>query len=90
MFPIELINKILNYVADLNDSIMILQYELISNKEIYKINFNSNFLYNIRSNLLMKQYYPLRTNVFTTKSSIELYKNGIDHYEKKLKLNKIK
>jgi hypothetical protein len=37
----------------------------------------------------MKIIYPLR-NVIFYNNNIELYKFGIEHYEKQLRLNKIK
>lgn len=83
MIPIEIINKILVYVSELNNSIIITQYYSISNKKYYKINFNSDLLWKIQSALKMKQIYPIY-NSFTSKSSIELYKFGIPHYEKEL------
>ena len=83
MIPIEIINKILVYVSELNNSIIITQYHLVSNKEYYKINLNSDLVWKIKSTLKMKQIYPIY-NSFTNKSSIELYKFGIPHYEKEL------
>ena len=44
MIPIELINKILVYICKLNNNVIITQYHTITNKEYYKINFNSDFL----------------------------------------------
>ena len=63
---IEIINKILMYVGELNQNIMITQYSLIKNTEYYKINFYSDFLWKIKANLLMKQYYPI-SNFFSKK-----------------------
>ena len=39
MIPIEIINKILLYVGELNNNMIITQYHLVSNKEYYKIIF---------------------------------------------------
>ena len=47
MIPIEIVNKILLYVAEINNSIIVTQYNLITNKEYYKINFNSDILWKI-------------------------------------------
>ena len=53
MFPIEIVNKILIYVSELNNDIIITKYNIITNKEYYKINFviniienKNNFFYN--------------------------------------------
>lgn len=85
--PIPIINKILVYISELNDNIIIIQYNLITNREYYKINFNCNLLWRIKSTLIMKQLYPIHSGDFSNKSNIELYKFGIPHYEKKLQLN---
>jgi hypothetical protein len=90
IIPIEIINKILVYIGELNNDIIIRQYYLSTdstnltntNKEYYKINFNSNLLHRVKATLLMKQYYPIRSGNFS-KGNIELYKFGIQHYEKK-------
>ena len=79
--PIEIINKILMYVGELNQNIMITQYSLIKNTEYYKINFYSDFLWKIKANLLMKQYYPIRYDFFSNKGNIDLYKYGTRHYQ---------
>ena len=88
MIPIEIINKILTYVAELNNNMIITQYNLITNKEYYKINFSSNLTLNIKSTLIMKQIYPIYSCDFSNKSNIELYKFGIPHYKKQLLLKK--
>jgi hypothetical protein len=85
IIPIEIINKILGYVSDLNASIIITQYHLQTNTEYYKINFNSELIWKIHSTLLMKIYYPIRSGDFSDKS-YELYKWGIPHYEKYIRL----
>lgn len=85
--PIEIVNKILVYVSELlNNSIMITQYNIISNKEYYMINFNSDLLWKIKSTLRMKQFYPIYNGDFNNKSNIELYRWGIPHYQKQLQL----
>lgn len=84
MFPIEIVNIILNYVSELNNNTITTQYSLITNKEYYKINFNSEYLWNIKANLLMKRLYPIYHLPFS-KENIELYKSGSKHYEQKLK-----
>ena len=89
MLPIEIVNKILVYVSDLNNNVIITQYHPITNKEYYKINFNTDFLWKIKSNILMKRIYPIRDSDFSNKCNIELYKYGIPHYEKQLRINNI-
>ena len=86
--PIEIVNIILDYVGDLNNAIVITQYHLITNKEYYKINFNSEILWKFKATLIMKRQYPacFTANGFT-KEHIALYKFGIPHYVKQLKVN---
>jgi len=84
MIPIEIINKILVYVGELNDSVIITQYYPITCKEYYIINFHSDFLWKIKSSLRMKQIYSIKNYNFS-KDNIQLYKFGIEHYKKKLK-----
>ena len=85
MFSIEIVNIILNFVSELNNNTITTQYCLITNKEYYKINFYSKYLWKIKSNLHMKQLYPILSYPFSNKGDIELYKSGSKHYEQKLK-----
>ena len=87
MLPIEIVNKILLYIGELNNTMMITQYHPITNKEYYMINFNSDLLWRIKSNLIMKRVYPVYNadNYLKTKKFIELYKFGIPHYENQLR-----
>jgi hypothetical protein len=78
--PIEIVNKILIYVGELNNDIIILQYSLIKNTEYYNINFHSDFLWKIKANLLMKTYYPIYSNFFSNKTNMDLYNHGTRHY----------
>jgi hypothetical protein len=87
MIPIEVINKILLYVGEINNNIIITQYNLLTNKEYYKINFNSDALWKIKSTILTKRIYPIYSCDFSNKDNIELYKYCIPHYEKQLRLN---
>ena len=87
MIPIEIVNKILVYVSELNNNIIITQYHPITNKEYYKINFNSDLLWKIRSTLIMKKIYPIPSCNFSNKEYLKLYKYFIPHYEKKLRQN---
>lgn len=77
---LELIRKILDYVNDPND-IMLLQDNLR-----YKINFDSDLIWKIKTNLIMKQKYPVYSNIMHHKS---LYKHGSLHYENYLKRNEL-
>ena len=80
--PIDIINKILVYVSELNNDILILYY---NNYNInYKINFESELLWNIKSIITMKRIYPLCNNI-TSYNSRNLYKNGKAHYENLLR-----
>lgn len=81
--PIDIINKILVYVNELNNDILILQCN-INHNIYYKINFESELLWNIKSIIIMKRIYPLRNNI-TSYNSRNLYKNGKTHYENLLR-----
>lgn len=85
MLPIEIVNIILVYVGELNNNTIITQYNPLTNKEFYKINFSSDLLWNIKSTLTMKRFYPIYSCDFTNKCNIELYKFGKAHYEKELR-----
>lgn len=86
MLPIEIVNKILVYVGELNHSLMITQYEPSTNKEYYKINLASDFLWQIKASVIMKRLYPCN---FDNKRNYELYKHGIPHYRERLKEGQI-
>jgi hypothetical protein len=85
MIPIEIINKILVYVAEINHNIMITQYHPTTHTESYKINFNSDLLWKLKSTILMKHIYPIRSGDFSNLATRELYKFGIPHYENQLR-----
>ena len=89
MIPIEIVNKILMFVSELNNNTVITQYNPFTNKEYYKINFYSDSLWKIKALLKMKRMYPIHSDFFSNKGNIELYKSGIAHYENKLRLNTI-
>ena len=89
MLPIELVNKILVYVGELEQHVIITQYHPITRKEYYQINFNSDFLWKIKSTLVMKRLYPIYNGDFLNKSNIELYKYGTRHYENQLASGRI-
>ena len=89
--PIEIVNKILVYIAELNNNTIITQYNF-DNGEKYIINKNSDILFDIQSILLMKIIYPfhiLNQNLFinyypTSKVNRILMKNGKEYYKKKI------
>lgn len=88
MIPMEVINKILVYVSELNHQIIMTQY--LTNKPYYVINFNSDLLWKIKATLMMKRLYPIYSSILNngiSKNNIELYKNGVSHYKKYLMLN---
>lgn len=85
MLPIEIVNKILVYVGELNNDVIIIQYHPITHKEYYQINSNSVSLWKIKSTLVMKRLYPIYDRDFSNKMNIELYKYGTHHYEKQLR-----
>jgi len=91
MIPIEIVNKILVYISELNNNMIITQYHTITNKEYYIINFNTDLLWRIKSTIIMKRVYPIYNadDCLKTKQFIELYKCGIPHYENELRLNTI-
>jgi len=82
--PIELVNKILGYVGDINNSMVIIQYDPITYIEFYKINFNSEVLWDIKSIIMMKKIYPSRNNDFSKQNQRDLYKHGKAHYKAQL------
>ena len=86
--PIEIINKILIYVAQLNNDIIAQQYVYSKNMFLsaFSINFNSNLLRNIQSTLLMKQFYPIMDFNLNFKLNKELYDNGVSHYKKRISI----
>ncbi len=86
MLPIEIINKILVTICELNNGVIITQFNPTTNKKYYKINFNSDLLWRIHAVLRMKQLYPLLNSDFTNKGNIKLYKWGTEHYERQLRL----
>jgi hypothetical protein len=86
LFPIEIVNKIMIYVAEINNSMMITQFN--TNREYYKINFHSDLLWKVKANMMMKRIYPIY-HFFKPgdleKEGIEIYKFGMIHYENKLR-----
>jgi hypothetical protein len=83
--PIEIINKILIYLGELNNDILILQYCINSQKEYYKLNKGSDFLWNIKSLMLTKRLYPLYSNPLSIMKHKEVYKYAKSHYEELLR-----
>lgn len=92
MLPIEIINKILLYVSEINNDIITTQYHTVTNKAYYKINLHSDLLWRIKSTIVMKRLYPVYPGYYTNfnnKDTIRLYQFGIPHYEKQLRENMI-
>ena len=87
LLPIEIINKILFYAGELNNDILIRQYFIISKKEYYKLNLFSDFLWNLKSLMVVKRLYPLYTNPLSIMKHKDVYKWAKYHYEKKLREN---
>jgi hypothetical protein len=88
MLSIEIVNKILVNICELNNGVIITQYHPITNTKYYKINFHSDLLCRIQAVLRMKQLYPILYSDFTNKGNINLYKHGTEHYEKQFRLDK--
>jgi len=86
--PIEIINKILFYVGELNNDAFIIQYEYSGEKKYHKINSFSTTYQPIRALFLMKRFYPLYNN-YTEINNMKLYNEGKRHYEKMLCEKKI-
>jgi len=89
LMPIEIINKILSYMGDLNNSPVITQY-LFNNKEQYKINYSADSLLDIQAILRTKQLYPIRTTCPTMVHHRELYKYCKKHYKEEISNNTLK
>ena len=86
MLPIEIVNKLLVTICELNNGVIITQFHPTTNTKYYKINFGSDLLWRIHGVLRMKQLYPLLNSDFTNKCNIELYKWGAEHYEKQFRI----
>ena len=70
---------------ELNNNMITSRYNNITN-------INSDFLWKIKSTLVMKRIYPVLygDNYLQTNGFIELYRYGTQHYEKQLRLNEIR
>jgi len=90
MFPIEIINKILIYVSELNNDMIITQYNPKTNKKYYKINFTTDLLWRIKATLIMKRIYPIYNadDYLEKKEFIKVHQLGTLHYENELRLIK--
>jgi hypothetical protein len=82
ILPIEVINKILVYSGELNNDLVITQYNLKNFNEYFIINFYSVKLLRINSTIILKLLYPLRCSFPYDLLNRELYSNGLNHYEK--------
>ena len=92
MFPIEIVNKILVYIGELNHDMVITQYHPKTSKEYSVVNFCADSLWRIKSVVVMKHIYPiyLCDLYLQSKSFIELCRFGVPHYEKELRQNTIR
>ena len=92
--PIEIINKIMVYIAEINHNMIITQFNLINNKENnehYLINKNSELLLDIHCVIYMKRIYPfhiLDSSLYvqwypTSEGNMELMKFGKKYYSEK-------
>jgi hypothetical protein len=84
--PIVLINKILDYKCQLNNELIIIQYDPITQKECYKINKLAGFLWKLKSLMIMKRLYPIIINPIDNNNR-KLYKFGLMHYEINIRNN---
>ena len=85
--PIEIINKILHYKSDINNEVIITQYKTLTQKEYYKINRSVDFLWKLKSLMIMKRLYPVITTNASDYNNRQLYKFGLTHYENSIKNN---
>jgi hypothetical protein len=87
--PIEIINKILIYVGELNDELYITQYHPITNKPYNKINHYADVLWGIQATITAKRIYPYSFHHVTWNITFpkmrELYSHLKPHYEGKLR-----
>jgi hypothetical protein len=88
ILPLDVVNRIIIYVGELNHQVVMLLYNPKNNNERYKVNKSSNFLWKLRGLMVMKQLYPLTDVDPTEHQNRELYKYGKQYYEYLLK-NKI-
>jgi hypothetical protein len=84
--PIEIVNIILTYVGDINKLVVYIYYDPFTCHENYKINFASDFLWNLKSLMLMKRLYPIYVEPRDF-NNIQLYDYGLKHYENLLRNN---
>jgi hypothetical protein len=90
ILPIELVNKILKYKAELDNDVLIIQYKYGTNEEYYKINSSSSSLIKIEAIIIMKYLYPVYLSPLTIiKQDKMLYECGKAHYIKRIE-NRIK
>ena len=84
-FPTEIANKILVYIGELNNDLIIIQYHPVSNTECYKINMFSEKLWNIKSLMITRLIYPLDSDTnITAYNNRLLYKYAKTHYTKSI------
>ena len=84
--PIEIVNIILGYVGDINELVVYMCYDQLTCQEKYKINFTSDFLWRLKSVMIMKRLYPIYIEPRNF-NNIQLYDYGVRHYENLLRNN---
>ena len=77
----------MEYKSDLTDELITIRYNTETQKEYYKINKSSNFLWKLKSLMIMKRLYPILATNATEYDSRQLYKFGLIHYQNKIKNN---
>ena len=87
ILPIEIINKILDYKSDLTDELITIRYNTVTQEEYYKINKSSDFLWKLKSLMIMKRLYPLLTKNVSDYDNRQMYNYGLIHYENTIKNN---
>jgi hypothetical protein len=82
--PIEIVNKILEYKAEINHELIMVQYKQVTNEEYYKINSYSFSLIKVEAAIIMKYLYPLCSSSSLVKYHKQLYDWGKAHYIKRI------
>ena len=78
--PLDIINKIMIYIHELNHDIMMIQYNVITGKEYYIINNNSKLLKDIEL-ILHKKLNPIYRHSYFDKYNV--YKKKYQQLKKK-------
>jgi hypothetical protein len=87
--PIEIVNKILVYIGELNKELYMTQYHTDTNKTCYKINYYADVLWGIKATLITKQIYPYYDYCINWELPFikmrDLYSHAKPYYENKLR-----